>query len=207
MYAQSTLALGGQAPVYPAAPAPPPLPPSYSAVAPGPPHPSHSGQISHPGVAPQESEGSGARLVLIALLSILVTSFLVVGGYMYYARRTAARAVTPPEATASPLPPVDVSVPTATIPPDPSAPADPSQVAVPPATASTATSPDPTTAPAATNAPPAATTAPPTTASHAPVAQTPTAAPARPKRPKKANCDNPFYVDAEGIKQIRPECM
>jgi hypothetical protein len=41
---------------------------------------------------------------------------------------------------------------------------------------------------------------------------TPPVAPARPagaKRSgtKKANCDNPFYVDAEGIKQIRPECM
>jgi serine/threonine-protein kinase len=196
-----TLALGVPQPLYgtPIAPQPPRAHPSQSGSHPSHPsypgaHPSHSGSgvAPPPGTLSQEHDtGGGARLVLIGLLSVVVTSLLVVAGYMYYANRveTAARVAPPPtSASASAPAPSDVSVPTATLPP-PSATPDP--------IASAAPAPTPSAAPIA---------------SARPIVPSATARPSsgggrRTSGSKKANCDNPFYVDAEGIKQIRPECQ
>jgi serine/threonine-protein kinase len=186
---------GAQHPSQPGAPHPHPSHPSQ----PGVQHPSHSGVMhpSHSGVA-QAPEHSGTSPVIIALVSVVVTSLLVIGGYMVYARTHADTTVAPaPSASASASAPVqvDVTVPTATVPP---LPADSVDVTPdPPPTAA---------APSQTSTTPAA---PPAVAS---VRPTTTSRPAGGKRPpaagtKKPNCDNPFYVDAEGIKQIRPECQ
>jgi hypothetical protein len=149
-------------------------------------HPSQSGVARPPSTVSREHEDSGRSLVGIGLLSIVITSLLVVGGYMYYTRtRVPVRAVTP-SASASASVATDVSVPTATLPTLPSA-GDPTATAAPP-------DPPPPT---------------PLVASVRPATSTVTPRPGGGRRPggaKKPNCDNPFYVDAEGIKQIRPEC-
>ncbi len=141
-------------------------------------------------VAPQPPAGSATRLVVTALASILVTTALVVAGYVYVTRRpkpttigptiaTSARA----EAVASPTPPA-VPAPTA------------------PAPATIPVQDLPTAAPR-TGA----------RAANDPAAPGPVAVPRTPATngrtggKAKPNCDSPFYVDSEGIKQIRPECM
>ena len=41
-----------------------------------------------------------------------------------------------------------------------------------------------------------------------PVTQKPPATPAKPaEKPKPKSCDSPFYIDGEGIKHVKPECL
>jgi eukaryotic-like serine/threonine-protein kinase len=131
---------------------------------------------------PSEVEETGSHPALIALLSVLVTTILVIVGYVYYTHRGSQTAPASPSASTAPVP-TDVSAPVATLPSPPEpAPPDPAPSAG--ASAAPSAVADPRSSAAASA------TARPTT-----------------RRPKKPNCDNPFYVDSEGIKQIRPECM
>jgi eukaryotic-like serine/threonine-protein kinase len=135
--------------------------------------------------APAPPPDPGTRLIVTAVVTVLLTTCLVVAGYYVYMRRAVARhdAAVAPTTTA-----------TATTPPPA---ADPAIATAPPAQPSPVASPlAPSPAPAANN--PAA----PTTGAATPRGT----AKGRSGKPK-ANCDSPFYVDSEGIKQIRPECM
>jgi eukaryotic-like serine/threonine-protein kinase len=131
-----------------------------------------------PVAAPPRAPESAARLVVTAVVTILVTTILVVAGYYAYTTRAVARHAAPPPPTA----------PATTTPPV----ADPTIATAP--------------APPATSAPPAAVTPAPATATGA-VAPRGNAKGRTGGGKPKPNCDSPFYVDSEGIKQIRPECM
>jgi serine/threonine-protein kinase len=125
-------------------------------------------------------EGSTARLVLVALASVIATTVLVVAGYVYATRDSGAAKVAPaPSASASAQAPLRGGAVGSIAP----------MVAAPP----------PSITPSAPV--PSASSLPLPSPQNEPPRRRPS------NSPKRASCDNPFYVDREGIKHIRPECM
>ena len=162
----------------------------------------YAGPVPDP---PPSSTSRSAVPVLFAIAMLFAVGALGVVGALIMVRRAL-----PPAAIANPQePPAMASTataPIATVPPY-TPPATPIATATIPTTTAAPLVPTLPTMATATAAPIPVATAVPTAITTSAAAATATTRPVPPAPAPKKNCDSPVFVDKDGIKHIKPECM